>query len=66
MGSNIKIRWAVHKSGNDWFPIIFRPECERTLFDRNTGKDESLLEVMERLDKAGYELRGQPPEKESK
>ena len=40
----------------DRWPIMFRPECERTYFDARTGKDEGLDEVIERLAKRGMEL----------
>lgn len=50
------LRYALSKTSNDRFPIEFRLDCERTYFDRNTGKDETLIEVIERLDKAGYLL----------
>lgn len=62
----MKIRYAVHKTSNDWFPVMFRGDCERTFFDRNTGKDESMVEVMERLAKCDYELRDQPPKREER
>ena len=52
-----KVRYAVSKDSNDSFPVLFRPECERTYFDHETGKDESLVEVIERLSSAGYELK---------
>jgi len=49
-------RYALSRTLDDRFPIQFRPNCERTVFDRFTGTDESLVEVIERLNKAGYDL----------
>ena len=57
----MRMRWAVHNSGKDWYPIMFKDNCERTFFDRQTGEDESLMEVKERLEKAGYELVDESP-----
>jgi hypothetical protein len=49
-------RYALSRTTNDRWPIEFRPDRERTYFNPSTGKDESLLEVMKRLDKSGYDL----------
>lgn len=34
---------------------MFRPDCERTFCD-GYGKDQTLLEVMQDLDRRGYDL----------
>lgn len=52
----IMIRYALSKTSEDSFPILFRPDCERTFFDPRTGLDRSLLEVKENLNKNGYDL----------
>lgn len=49
-------RYAVSRTSNDRYPIYFRNDCERTLFDLDTGKDKSLVEVVEELDSRGYDL----------
>lgn len=52
----MKIRYAYNPTTKDRFHVDFRQECERTLFDPLTGKDESLIEVMEKLERHGYLL----------
>ncbi len=51
-----KMRYAVSLDGKDHFPVIFRPDCERTVCNWQ-GKSEGLLEIILRLKKAGYDLR---------
>lgn len=54
--SRWRIRYALNKTTGDRWPIEFRPNCERTKFNAQTGQDQSLLEVMEELLRNGYEL----------
>jgi hypothetical protein len=56
----IKIRYAKSRTTSDIFPIEFRTDCDRTLFDPMTGKDESLITVLLRLDACGYDLVDNP------
>lgn len=48
-------RIAYSRTSTDRFPIMFRSDCERTLCDWQ-GCSEGLLDVILRLDKAGYDL----------
>ena len=48
-------RYALSRTSNDRYPIHFRPDCERT-FTNRYGVDETLLEIMVRLDLSGYDL----------
>lgn len=48
--------YAISRTSEDRFPVMFRPECDRTYFDPRNGTDEGLLEMIVRLDKAGYDL----------
>jgi hypothetical protein len=57
----VRVRYAVSRDIHDWFPIFFRPDCERTVFDPSTGNDESLYDLIQRLDVAGYDLLETPP-----
>ena len=50
------IRVALHRKSDSRYPIEFRPDCERTYFEPVTGKDETLVQVIERLDRQGYDL----------
>jgi hypothetical protein len=52
------LMWAVNKITKDRFPILLRNDCERTYFDRETGEDESLVEVRARVGEQGFELMG--------
>jgi len=49
-------RYALSRTTNDRWSITFRPDCDRTMFDPITGKDESLIELIQRLDNSGYDL----------
>lgn len=51
----ITVRYALSRTSDDRFPIEFREDCERTCCDR-FGNSEGLLELMEKLDRAGYDL----------
>lgn len=55
----IKVRWAISRipqfQVTDTFPIFFQPNCERTLCD-SLGRSEGLFELIQRLDKSGYDL----------
>lgn len=55
-GGNYMIRYALSRKSNDRWPIHFKPDCERTLSNPLTGQDESLFDLIQRLDKAGYDL----------
>ena len=62
-------KWAVKRENGvvvDWYPIAFRPECDRTYFDFRTGIDRSLVEVTEELAQSGYSLESTSPYKEIK
>ena len=43
------------RDGTDRFPIVFRPDCERTPCDWR-GESEGLFDILQRLDRAGYDL----------
>lgn len=62
MDSQIKVRYAVSRTSDDVWPIYFRPDCERTFCD-GYGDSEGLLEIIENLDKAGYDLLNELPER---
>ncbi len=53
------IRYAYSRTDDDCWPIMFQPHCERTwpTLDRPDG--EGLLELIQRLDRGGYDLIGQ-------
>lgn len=40
-------RYWIHKSGTDWYPQSFRPDCERTFTD-GFGNDTSLFDMITR------------------
>lgn len=55
--------WFVRRENGiakDWIPFFMRPNCDRSYFNSTTGKDESLLDAMER-----YASHGYYPEKDS-
>lgn len=49
------IRYAYSRNSDDRWPIMFRPDCERTLCDWR-GESEGLLDLIQRLDRGGYDL----------
>ena len=62
MSSQYIERYVVHKTAFDWFPVIFQSTCERTLPSLRFPNGEGLYELMERCDKAGYEVLNFLPE----
>lgn len=48
--------YAVARDGGDYFPVFFQANCERVL-----GSNESLHDLIIRLNRGGYDLRKEPP-----
>lgn len=59
----MRFYYAVSRIDDDRWPIEFRGDCERTRFDVQTGKDRSLVEVIMDLDRRGYDLFFELPER---
>ncbi len=55
----VKLRYAVSRTTDDRWPIVFREDCERTLIG-----DEGLLDLIERLGVEGYDIVDALPEKD--
>ncbi len=53
--SKFIVKYAISRTSNDRWPITFRPDCERTPCDWK-GESEGLLEVIQRLNRCGYDL----------
>jgi hypothetical protein len=51
----IRTLYAISRTSLDRFPVSFRPECDRTLFNWK-GEDCSYLDMLISLDRAGYDL----------
>lgn len=62
MASLFKQRYAVSRTSSDRWPVIFRPDCERTLPNWPDNPDgEGYLEMREKLNNAGYDLLDELP-----
>lgn len=59
----MKTYWFVRREYGkpvDWIAWTARAECERSFFDPNTGKDESLKDAIERYSNIWYFLEENP------
>lgn len=56
----MKVRYAIHRTSDDRYPIMFQPHCERTVCD-SIGNSEALFDLLISLDKAGWDLVDELP-----
>lgn len=54
-------RYAVSRISDDRWPIYFRPDCERTYPTVPYPYGQGLLDLIEELDKCGYDLLDKLP-----